>query len=80
MIINRHKIFVVLLLLLGAISLFTVGLDFLALTDIYHGREPDLSAEWWIISRSFVPIVLFIILALVFIGRDFSVRASKSPD
>ena len=34
---------------LGTISLLATGLSRLALQDIFHAREPDLSLEWQIV-------------------------------
>jgi hypothetical protein len=50
---------------LGIISFVWLGLAFAALTDIWHGIESDLSAEWWIVSRGFVPLALFHLSAFV---------------
>jgi hypothetical protein len=38
----------------GLIALYLIGLGMahLALTDIYHGTEPDLSAEWTVVQVS----------------------------
>ena len=48
----------------GVISLLFFIVERLAMTDIFHG-EPDLSLEWSLVSLSFLPILLFHILALV---------------
>ena len=37
----------VLVIIMGVFS-------FLALSDIYHGTEPDLTAEWWILRITFL--------------------------
>jgi hypothetical protein len=36
----------------------------LAMTDIYHG-EQDLSLEWGVVSLTFLPVLVFHIVAIV---------------
>ena len=48
---------------LGIVSLGFFIFERLAMTDIFHG-EPDLTLEWQIIHISFLPILLFHILAV----------------
>ena len=52
-------------LVLGVISLIWLALDFAALTDIWHGLEPNYDMEWQIVSWGFIPLTLFHISALV---------------
>ena len=54
-------------LVLGVISLGSFILGRLAITDIFHG-EPDLTLEWQIVGVSFLPVLLFHVLALVSLG------------
>jgi hypothetical protein len=46
---------------------------FLAGTDIYHGTEPDLSSEWFILSSFFYLSYLFVIINVV----DFFIKEKK---
>lgn len=55
--------------IIGVISFLWLILDFLALTDVWHG-EPDLQVEWMIVSYGFIPHLLFyfsIIVTFVFL-------------
>jgi len=45
--------------LLGIISFIWMVLDYAALTDIWHGLEPNYDAEWSVVSLSFIPLTLF---------------------
>lgn len=48
----------------GIMTVLGLALSFLALTDINHNTEPDLSQEWTIVRATFFLIILFIGLAL----------------
>lgn len=48
----------------GVMTAISLVLSFLALTDINHNSEPDLSQEWAIVRLTFFLIVLFMGLAL----------------
>ena len=48
----------------GVLSLVAFIFGRLAMTDIYHG-EPDLTLEWNIVSISFLPVLIFHLLAIV---------------
>lgn len=48
----------------GIMTAIGMVLSFLALTDINHNNEPDLSLEWSIVRATFFLMVLFIGLAL----------------
>ena len=46
-------------ILLAGFVIIGLFLSHLALTDIAHGIEPDLAAEWWIIRITFLLVILF---------------------
>jgi len=48
----------------GLLSTAAFILGRLAMTDIFHG-EPDLTLEWNVVSATFLPVLLFHVLALV---------------
>ena len=50
---------------LAFLSLIAIIFAHLALTDIYHNKEPDLTAEWIAVRVAFFIIVLFVISVLV---------------
>ena len=62
------KISIMVTFALALISLAFVALDYLALTDIWHNREPDLSLEWTIVTVSFFPIVLFFVSFFIMVS------------
>ena len=41
----------------------------LALQDIFHGYEPDLSLEWWVVSCALLVSVAFHVVSLVALKR-----------
>lgn len=45
---------------LGGLSVLGLALTHLALTDIWHGREPDLTAEWAVVRISLLIFAGFI--------------------
>ena len=49
-------------IVLGIVSALFLFLDYLALSDIWQGKETDLTLEWTIVSISFIPLILFHIL------------------
>lgn len=53
-------------LIFGFISFIFVIFDYLALYDIWQG-EQDLTGEWNIVSISFVPILAFYVLFVIFV-------------
>ncbi len=63
---------------LGLSVLALVGLvaSYLALTDIYHGTEPYLEAEWWVVRLTFF-VTGSLILSAGFLGRGV-LRAANS--
>lgn len=56
--------------MLGAISVLGIFLNFLALTDIGHG-EPDLSLEWKVVRIGFLFIALFHVSTFVTLSQIF---------
>ncbi len=65
---------------LGVISLFLLMADYLALTDIWRSREPDLQGEWLVVALSFVPIIFFhlcVFITLFFVFK--STKQAKPP-
>lgn len=50
-------------LALAVITLIGLLFSALALTDIYHNREPDLTAEWNIVRASWVCAAAFVLTA-----------------
>lgn len=48
----------------GVMTFISLVLSFLALADINHNAEPDLSQEWAIVRLTFFLMVLFMGLAL----------------
>lgn len=61
---NQLKGWMTVLIVSAALSLVFFILGRLAMTDIFHG-EPDLSLEWNIVSLTFLPVLLFHIIAIV---------------
>jgi hypothetical protein len=72
---RRLKIIASLTIFLCIINLVGIVASFLALTDIWHAIEPDLSVEWWVVRISYFAEILLIssVVALVIIAR-------KNPD
>ncbi len=60
-------------LVLCALVVIGSVFSFLALSDIYHGIEPDLSAEWWVIKITF-----FLVGALVLSTFSLSMKMIKN--
>lgn len=68
---RRLQIIASLTIILCFINLLGIAASFLALTDITHGIEPDLSMEWWVVRISYFTEFLLIasVIALVIMGR-----------
>ena len=59
-------------LILGFISFIFVILDFLALIDIYkESGKYDVSGEWAFVIISFIPIIAFHVLFVIYIVVPF---------
>jgi DNA-binding CsgD family transcriptional regulator len=58
---KRTKVYAVLMLVLSFFILMGIVLSHLALTDIYHGIEPNLETEWWIVRITFSLAALLVI-------------------
>ena len=59
-------------LILGFISFIFIVMDFLALDDIYtESGKYDVSGEWTIVIFSFIPIIAFHILFVIYIVIPF---------
>ena len=56
-------------LILGVITLIGLLLSILALIDIYHNSEPDLSMEWNTVRVCFIVTVVFISMSVTTIIR-----------
>lgn len=62
---KKNKIKVTITKYLAYLSLISIILAHLALTDIYHNIEPDLTSEWIVVRIAFFIVVVFIISVLV---------------
>ena len=49
---------------LGAVSSIGIVLSWLALQDIFHGYETDLSTEWWVVRVALLLSVAFHVASL----------------
>ena len=56
-------------LTLGALTIISLLFSLLALTDIYHNNEPNLSTEWSVVRTSFIITFIFIVLSSITILR-----------
>jgi hypothetical protein len=71
------KLCAIISIIIGAISFFWLILDYLALTDIWHG-ELNPHDEWMIVTYGFIPHVLFYIsVTITFIYLFSMLRKSK---
>ena len=64
---KRAKTYTVLTLFLSFFVLVGIVLSHLALTDIYHGIEPNLEMEWWVVRITF-SLVLLLVIFLTFLS------------
>ena len=60
---NGPRMNAVITLILCVIVAFAIATSHLALTDIYHGTEPNLEVEWWIVRSTFILLGFLIISA-----------------
>ena len=51
---KKTKVNAILALVLSLLVLIGICLSHFALTDIYHGKEPNLETEWWTVRITFV--------------------------
>ncbi len=58
-------------IIMGLVSFLFVIADYLALHDIWHNKEPDLSGEWTVVTLSFIPFVLFHTLFAIYVVFPF---------
>ena len=58
------KRWLLLIVILGVVSLVAFIFGRLAMTDIFHG-EPDLTLEWKVVSATFLPVLIFHLVAIV---------------
>lgn len=59
-------------LILGIVVAVGILFSHLALTDIGHGTEPDLSIEWTIVRVFYGVLVIFLVFVFILISRVFS--------
>jgi hypothetical protein len=65
---NVYSIFT---LVLSVVVLIGIVLSHLALTDIYHGIEPNLDTEWWIVRVTFIFVFVLAVTSVVFSLKMF---------
>jgi len=70
---KRAKVYMVLSLLLSFFVLVGIVLSHLALTDIYHGIEPNLETEWWVVRITFTLVVLLVIFFTLLTPKIFRI-------
>ena len=61
-------------LIFGIITILAVGFSHLALTDIYHNVEPNLSQEWSVVRISLIIITISVILSLITMRKISSTK------
>ena len=61
----NSKAFVRLSIILGVFTFFSLILSSLALVDIYHGVEPDLTLEWNMVRVSLVITLFFSVISII---------------
>ena len=62
---KKSKIYSIFTLLLSILVLAGVVLSHLALTDIYHGVDPNLDTEWWVVRVTFVFVIVLAVASMV---------------
>ena len=62
---NTSKRLIRIVLIFAIITLISLFLSALALTDIYHNNEPDLITEWNIVRLSFLLTFVFVIFSSI---------------
>jgi uncharacterized membrane protein YhaH (DUF805 family) len=66
---QRLKIVSVITGIIGIVIVIGIVFTHLALTDIGHGTEPDLSAEWAIVRSFFGVLIVFLIVVFMLLSR-----------
>ena len=56
---------------LGVLSVLAIVCCHLALTDIWHGWEPNLDFEWMLVRVGFGVIFLFHVFAFIILAKVF---------
>ena len=56
-------------MILGIITLISLFLSLLALTDIFHDTESNLNVEWNIVRANYLFSLIFIVLSLITIWK-----------
>jgi len=65
----KTKISAIVNIILALFVLIGLVFSHLALTDISHGLEPDLSAEWWVVRITFL-LVSALVFSSIFTARS----------
>jgi len=68
---KKLKVSATVSLLLGILFVFGLLCTHLALTDIWHGTEPNLEVEWNVVRISFLIETLFLISAFITLAQVF---------
>jgi hypothetical protein len=55
--------------ILGILTLLSILFSHLALTDIYHNTETDLTLEWNIVRTGYLLTFIFVVIALITIMK-----------
>jgi L-asparagine transporter-like permease len=58
--------------ILGILTLLSILLSHLALTDIYNNTEPDLTLEWNTVRLGYLLTFIFVVIALITIMKKKS--------
>ena len=66
---EKTKVNAILTMVLSVIVLIGIVLSHLALTDIYHGIEPNLETEWWMVRITFILVGFLVLSAIVLAGN-----------
>lgn len=56
-------------IIFGILTIISIFVSHLALTDIYHNTEPDLSLEWNIVRLGYLLTFTFAVIALITIVK-----------
>jgi hypothetical protein len=61
----KHKTTITITKYLKYLSIIAVLFAHLALTDISHDKEPDLTSEWLVVQVAFIIVIAFVVSVLV---------------